>query len=91
MKHFLFATVTLLLQTKPSACGQDTTLLNIQEKIYGAFLSDINARNETALPDIVKTIERVGSASQLSAYWRAYAQYYSSLYHMKTADGRTNS
>lgn len=91
MKHFLFATVALLLQTMPSAYGQDTTLLNIQEKIYVAFLSDINARNETALPNIVKTIERVGSTSQLSAYWRAYAQYYSSLYHMKTADRRRAS
>lgn len=57
MKYFLFASVALLsLLATPSANGQDTTLLNIQEKIYGAFLSDINANNETALPDIVKTM-----------------------------------
>lgn len=44
MKYLYSAYVALvILLSATSICAQDTTLLNIQDKIYGAFLADINA------------------------------------------------
>ena len=60
--------------------------MNIQEKIYNSFLSSFDDGNTDKLLNIEKALDSLKPKNQIVTYWKAYGQYYESLYYLKTSD-----
>lgn len=63
----------------------DSTLNNIQGKIYNAFVSDISKQTST-LEKLKEQLIEIDKSNQNRTvmYWRAYLQFYSTILHSQT-------
>ena len=65
----------------------DTTLQNIEKKIYRSFVASTQETNLSTLLAQQKRLEKaVESKTQLADYWLAYSYYYKSVYHLQQDD-----
>lgn len=66
----------------------DSLLVGIQGKIYNAFVQSLMSKNNTALKTISGKLEELNKQRKqnLIVYWRAYLQFYSSIYYLKIGD-----
>ncbi len=66
----------------------DTLLVNIQSKIYDAFVKSLRAGDNNSLKKLSKELETLNKSknSKLVLYWRSYLQFYSSIYYLTTGD-----
>lgn len=96
MKNFALALACLLLtgfsQTVLAQSSvnkqSDTLLSNAQVKIYNAFIRSMMSQQVTDLASLGTSMEQysVQRPSSLLQYWRAYLQYYASIYYLKIGD-----
>jgi pentatricopeptide repeat protein len=69
----------------------DTLLVGIQSKIYDAFVRSLMSQDNKPLIQIGKELENLYQTKKhnLVQYWRAYLQFYSSIYYLKKGDKKT--
>ncbi len=69
----------------------DSLLVGIQNKIYQAFVQSLMSQNNEPLEKISKELEALSKEKHqnLITYWRAYLQFYSSIYYLKKGDKKT--
>jgi hypothetical protein len=68
----------------------DTTLQNIEKKIYRSFVVSTQETNLSTLLAQQKRLEKaVNSKTQFADYWLAYSYYYKSVYHLQQDDKKT--
>jgi tetratricopeptide (TPR) repeat protein len=75
--------LTALHETSDPAT--DTILVNIQDRIYNAFVGSFMERSPKGLDAIEARLETLGegNTNNIIHYWRAYAAYYKAIYHIK--------
>jgi tetratricopeptide (TPR) repeat protein len=92
---FLLCLCFLLLDHKAQAhrrnttytADLDTTLQNIEKKIYRSFVVSTQETNLSTLLAQQKRLEKaVNSKTQFAEYWLAYSYYYKSVYHLQQDD-----
>ena len=65
----------------------DTTLQNIEKKIYRSFVASTQETNLSTLLAQQKRLEKaVETKTQFADYWLAYSYYYKSVYHLQKDD-----
>lgn len=65
----------------------DTTLQNIEKKIYRSFVAATQETNLSTLLAQQKRLEKaVGDKTQFADYWLAYSYYYKSVYYLQQDD-----
>ena len=69
----------------------DTLLVNIQGKIYDAFVQSLISKDNKALSKLSNSfVELKKSKKQnLIVYWQSYLQFYSAIYYLKKGDKET--
>ncbi len=69
----------------------DTLLAGIQSKIYNAFVQSLMSKDNKALLELSRSLEALYEEQNqnLILYWRAYLQFYSSIYYLKQGDEKT--
>ena len=92
--------VMMLLSLQLSACvsgeytenyddwtsTNDTLLLQIEDKVYGAFIASFSQQKVEPLVEIIGQLEEVRpQAAQICDYWLGYAYYYKSIFFIKYA------
>ena len=77
--------------TKVEQTGNDTLLAGIQSKIYNAFVRSLISQDNTPLNQISKELENSNKTKKqnITQYWQAYLQFYSSIYYLKKGDNKT--
>ncbi len=75
-------------QSQFKTVQSDTLLVNIQHKIYDAFVEGLMSQNDAGLTKLGKKLEILYNEKnqKLILYWRSYLQYYSSIYYLKKGD-----
>ena len=70
---------------------QDTLLKGIQEKIYNAFVESLMSKDNKKLSGLSNKLAMLykDKKQNLVQYWRAYLQFYSSIYYLKKGDKKT--
>ncbi len=70
---------------------QDTLLKGVQEKIYNAFVASMVTKDNKSLSELSNSLENLYKKNRqnIVQYWRAYLQYYSSIYYLKKGDEKT--
>jgi len=78
-------------QTQSKVAQSDSLLVNIQSKIYTAFVQGFISKNNTKLTNLSKKLEILYNErnQKLILYWRSYLQYYSSIYYLERGDKET--
>lgn len=66
--------------------NSETILMNIQEKIYDAFVLSLQGQDTKPLTEIQQKIKQIEDESHITTYWMAYAKYYESIYYLKVND-----
>jgi pimeloyl-ACP methyl ester carboxylesterase len=62
----------------------DTLLFNIQKKIYNAFMQSLNLKDNSSLSELNEKLKDSKSGKKnLILYWRAYLQFYSTIYYLE--------
>lgn len=79
-------------QTQFKAAQSDSLLVNIQNKIYAAFVQGIMSQNNIKLANLSKELGLLYNErnQKLILYWRSYLQYYSSIYYLNRGDRKTS-
>jgi len=69
----------------------DSLLVGIQDKIYNAFVQSLMSQDNKHLNQISKELENLYQTRKqiLVLYWRAYLQFYSSIYYLKKGNKKT--
>lgn len=86
----VFATTLCCMNLFAQSQVADSVLLNVQDKIYAAFIASFKNHNINELQKIQKSIEDLNSENQVVNYWIPYSKYYESIYSLKIGD-RTNA
>ena len=75
-------------QSQLKTVQSDTLLINIQHKIYNAFVEGLMSQNNVGLTKLGKKLETLYNEKnqKLILYWRSYLQFYSSIYYLKKGD-----
>lgn len=79
-------------QTQFKEAQSDSLLVNIQNKIYTAFVQGIMSQNNVKLTNLSKELGVLYNErnQKLILYWRSYLQYYSSIYYLNRGDRKTS-
>ncbi len=83
------ATATAVSYQKQRAhLPSDSLLMGIQQKIADAFVLSLMTKNNNELNQLSKKLELIYNQKKqpLILYWRAYLQFYSSIYYLKKGD-----
>lgn len=66
----------------------DTLLVDIQGKIYDAFVQSLLSKDNKALSELSNNLDELNKSKKqnLVLYWRSYLQFYSSIYYLKKGD-----
>lgn len=69
----------------------DTLLVEIQSKIYNAFVQSLMSKDNQSLTKLSSELEQLNKEKRqnLILYWRSYLQFYSSIYYLKKSDNET--
>jgi hypothetical protein len=69
----------------------DSLLVNIQSKIYNAFVNDRMSQKNDALHELSIQLENLYNAKKqnLILYWRSYLQFYSSINYLAGGDNKS--
>jgi tetratricopeptide (TPR) repeat protein len=90
MKKLIFSLALLVLGAYSLAAANnpsDTTLNNIQKKIYTSFTDATQQKNLNGLLNLQKRLEQaVDESVHFSTYWLAYSYYYHSIYYLQQKD-----
>ena len=75
-------------QTQPESNQSDTVLVDIQSKIYNAFIQAKISQKYDEMANLSNQLEDLYKAKgqNLILYWRSYLQYYSSIYYIGKGD-----
>jgi len=79
-------------QTQVETSQHDSLLVNVQNKIYTAFVHGIMSKDNTKLANIRKELGILYNKrnEKLILYWRSYLQYYSAIYYLNKGDRETS-
>lgn len=69
----------------------DTLLVDIQNKIYNAFVQSLMSKDNSVLSKLSVELEQLNKEKKqnIILYWRSYLQFYSSIYYLKKNDNKT--
>jgi hypothetical protein len=76
--------------TQPDNYQSDSLLINIQSKIYNAFVKDRISQKNDALNELSIQLEDLFKEKKqnLILYWRSYLQFYSSINYLAQGDNK---
>ena len=85
-------TEAISYQVQIKQATQDSLLINIQDKIYTAFVQAMVSQDNKSLLAISSKLETLNKTKKqnLILYWRAYLQFYSAIYYLKKGDKETS-
>ncbi len=75
-------------QTQFKETQSDSLLVNIQNKIYTAFVQGFISKSNAKLTSLSNELEMLYNEKnqKLILYWRSYLQYYSAIYYLNRGD-----
>lgn len=78
-------------QTQLTQLQSDSLLVNIQSKIYNAFVEGLMSKDNKSLSKLSTDLEALNKTRKqnLILYWRAYLQFYSSIFYLKKGEKET--
>ncbi len=78
-------------QTQLAQLQPDTLLAGIQDKIYQAFVQSLLTKDNSSLTELGAGLTKLheNQPHNLIQYWRAYLQYYLSIYYLQKGDKKT--
>lgn len=82
----------LLTALEENGGTPDSLLINVQDKIYNAFVQSFMAKTPEGLTKIEQQLSKLGenNNNNIIHYWRAYAAYYRAIYYIKSGDRETS-
>lgn len=75
-------------QTQVEQVEPETLLVDIQGKVYNAFVQSLMSKENKSLSKLSVELEEMNRVKKqnLILYWRSYLQFYSSIYYLKKGD-----
>ena len=87
----LAKTEAISYQVQVEQVKTDSLLVDIQSKIYNAFLQSLMFKENNSLLKLSNELEKLNKVRKenIILYWRSYLQFYSSIYYLEQGDKNT--
>ena len=87
----LAKTEAISYQVQVEQVKTDSLLVDIQSKIYNAFLQSLISKDNNSLLKLSNELEKLNKVRKenIILYWRSYLQFYSSIYYLEQGDKNT--
>lgn len=84
-------TEAISYQTQVEQVKSDTLLVDVQGKVYNAFVQSLMSKENQSLSALSVALEEMNRVKKqnLILYWRSYLQFYASIYYLKNGDKKT--
>lgn len=84
-------TEAISYQTQVEQVTSDTLLVDVQGKVYNAFVQSLMSKENQSLSALSVALEEMNRVKKqnLILYWRSYLQFYASIYYLKNGDKKT--